>query len=84
MVESSGSSGCSSSQNEQLTSTGISKPHQENMEQLDRAGKMGLLEFSPEDEVEGELIYLQCRLLRNAVARKKLAGVSFQFDANCH
>ncbi|XP_015885585.3 uncharacterized protein LOC107420993 isoform X1 [Ziziphus jujuba] len=38
--------------------------------QLVKAEKMGILEVSPEDEVEGELIYFQHRLLENAVARK--------------
>ncbi|MED6210126.1 hypothetical protein PIB30_061210 [Stylosanthes scabra] len=32
---------------------------------------MELLEFSSEDEVEGELIFLQYRFLQNAIARKK-------------
>ncbi|KAE8704410.1 PHD finger family protein, putative isoform 2 [Hibiscus syriacus] len=34
-----------------------------------KAGKLGAIEFSPEDEVEGEIIYYQHRLLGNAVAR---------------
>ena len=33
------------------------------------------LESCPEDEVEGELIYFQHKLLRNAVVRKKFAGI---------
>ncbi|CAA2933856.1 histone-lysine n-methyltransferase atx1 [Olea europaea subsp. europaea] len=37
---------------------------------LVKARNVGLLKLSPEDEVEGELIYYQHRLLRNAVARK--------------
>ncbi|PON76627.1 Autoimmune regulator [Parasponia andersonii] len=41
-----------------------------NLEQLVIAGKMGILDLSPEDEVEGELIYFQDRLLSNAVARE--------------
>ncbi|RWR84172.1 zinc finger protein [Cinnamomum micranthum f. kanehirae] len=39
-------------------------------EQFVQARKMGILEFSPEDEVEGELLYFQNRLLDNAVASK--------------
>ncbi|KAF4367870.1 hypothetical protein G4B88_008546, partial [Cannabis sativa] len=35
---------------------------------LDR--KMGILDFSPKDEVEGEIIYYQNRLLSNAIARE--------------
>ncbi|XP_015934618.1 uncharacterized protein LOC107460745 [Arachis duranensis] len=57
--------------NGKLVCTGISKPDEGNMEQLHSSGKMELLESSPEDEVEGELLFLQHRLLRNAVARKK-------------
>ncbi|KAK7275707.1 hypothetical protein RIF29_16829 [Crotalaria pallida] len=44
-----------------------------NMEQLDSAKETGVLEYSPEDEVEGELIYLQHRLLRNAVRRRQFS-----------
>ncbi|XP_061350490.1 uncharacterized protein LOC133295665 isoform X2 [Gastrolobium bilobum] len=72
LVESSGANGCSSSQNQQLTSIDIFKPDQANMEQLFGARKLELVEFPPEDEVEGELIYFQYRLLQNAVARKRL------------
>lgn len=43
--------------------------------QLVKARKMGILEVSPEDEVEGELIYFQHRLLKNAVARKHFTGL---------
>ncbi|KAL2467526.1 PHD finger family protein [Forsythia ovata] len=41
-----------------------------NLDQLVKARNVGLLKLSPEDEVEGELIYYQHRLLCNAVARK--------------
>ncbi|KAJ6919952.1 hypothetical protein NC651_013779 [Populus alba x Populus x berolinensis] len=41
-----------------------------NLEQLAKAKKMGILKLSPVDEVEGEIIYFQKRLLGNAVARK--------------
>ncbi|KAE8679801.1 PHD finger family protein, putative isoform 2 [Hibiscus syriacus] len=34
-----------------------------------KAGKLGAIKFSPEDEVEGEIIYYQHRLLGSAVAR---------------
>ncbi|RDY04519.1 hypothetical protein CR513_11762 [Mucuna pruriens] len=71
LVESFGASGCSSSQNQNLTCIDISKPDEINMEKLVRARKMGLLQFSPQDELEGELVYFQYRLLQNAVAKKR-------------
>ncbi|KAH1125255.1 hypothetical protein GLYMA_06G108500v4 [Glycine max] len=71
LVESFRASACSSSQNQNLTCIDISKPDEVNMEQLVRARKMGLLEFSPQDELEGELVYFQHRLLQNAVAKKR-------------
>lgn len=46
-----------------------------NLEQLVKARKMGVLDLSPEDEVEGEIIYFQHRLLGNAVARKQFTGL---------
>ncbi|KAJ8551240.1 hypothetical protein K7X08_000610 [Anisodus acutangulus] len=42
-------------------------------EQLVKARAMGLLELSPVDEVEGELVYYQHRLLCNAAARKRFS-----------
>ncbi|XP_029126709.1 uncharacterized protein LOC109795723 isoform X2 [Cajanus cajan] len=71
LVQPLGASGSSSSQNQNLTCIDISKPDEVNMEQLVRARKMGLLEFSPQDELEGELVYFQYRLLQNAVAKKR-------------
>ncbi|KAG6655612.1 hypothetical protein CIPAW_05G229100 [Carya illinoinensis] len=41
------------------------------LDQLITAMKMGVLDSSPEDEVEGEIIYFQHRLIGNAVARKQ-------------
>ncbi|XP_011011925.1 PREDICTED: uncharacterized protein LOC105116326 isoform X2 [Populus euphratica] len=41
-----------------------------NLERLAKAKKLGILKLSPVDEVEGEIIYFQKRLLGNAVARK--------------
>lgn len=46
-----------------------------NLDKLAEARKMGILDQSPVDEVEGELIYLQQRLLHNAVSRKRLTGL---------
>lgn len=54
------------------------------MDQLARDEKVGLWDFSPEDELEGELIYFQHKLLQNAVAKKRLTGVSFLFLLNSH
>ncbi|KAJ7959086.1 putative Phd finger protein [Quillaja saponaria] len=42
-----------------------------NMEQMVKARKMGVLESSPKDDVEGEIIYFQHRLLWNAVTRQR-------------
>ncbi|XP_009417636.2 uncharacterized protein LOC103998002 isoform X2 [Musa acuminata AAA Group] len=41
-----------------------------NLDQLSKAKRMGILGLSPEDEVEGEIIYLQARLLDNDVVVK--------------
>lgn len=48
-----------------------------NLEQLVMARNRGILDLSPEDEVAGELVYFQHRLLENAVARKNLSGLFF-------
>lgn len=45
------------------------------MEQLVRDENMRLMEFYSEDELEGELIHFQYRLLQKAVAKKRLTGV---------
>lgn len=78
--ESSKAGGCSNNQNQELTCSDICKADKENMEQLIMARNMGVLESCPEDEVEGELIYFQHRLLQNTVARKKFASMSFVFQ----
>ncbi|KAF8103569.1 hypothetical protein N665_0188s0497 [Sinapis alba] len=41
--------------------------------QLAKARKLGILELSPKDEVEGELLYYQLQLLGTAVSRKQLS-----------
>lgn len=53
----------------------ICKSYGLNLEQLIKARKMGALDLSPEDEVEGEIIYFQHRLLGNAVARRQFTGL---------
>lgn len=75
MVEFSSASGCSRRQNQQLTCSEISESGQLEMEQLVRDEKVRLLEFYPEDELEGELIYFQHSLLQKAVTKKRLTGV---------
>ncbi|XP_043712200.1 uncharacterized protein LOC122660988 isoform X2 [Telopea speciosissima] len=41
------------------------------LEQLIKASSMGIMEYSPEDEVEGELIYFQNKLVDLAVSSKR-------------
>ncbi|XP_048592307.1 uncharacterized protein LOC106400322 isoform X2 [Brassica napus] len=41
--------------------------------QLAKARKLGMLDLSPKDEVEGELLYYQLQLLGTAVSRKQLS-----------
>lgn len=53
----------------------ICKSDEVTLEELVKARKMGAQEPSPEDEVEGELIYYQNRLLSNVVARKHFTGI---------
>lgn len=45
--------------------------------QLAKAGKLGILDMSPKDEVEGELLYYQLQLLGTGVSRKQLSGDFF-------
>ncbi|KAK7353135.1 hypothetical protein VNO80_18575 [Phaseolus coccineus] len=71
LVESFGASGCSNSQNQNLTCSEISKPDAVKKEQLVRSKEMELSEFSPQDELEGELVYFQYRLLQNVVAKRR-------------
>ena len=35
----------------------------------------GIIKLSPEDEIEGEIIFYQLRLLANAVSRKRFTGI---------
>lgn len=44
--------------------------------QLDRARKMGILDLSPVDEIEGEILFLQNRLLESAFANKHRCGIA--------
>lgn len=58
------------------------KSDEVNLEELVKARKMGAREPSPEDEVEGELIYYQNRLLSNVVARKHFTGICFALQSS--
>ncbi|KAM7259821.1 hypothetical protein ACFE04_015562 [Oxalis oulophora] len=48
------------------------RKNKQNLEQLIKARKMGVLDLCAQDEVEGEIIYFQHRLLSNEAARKQL------------
>ncbi|KAI9097752.1 hypothetical protein K1719_025523 [Acacia pycnantha] len=68
-----GVSSGSSYQNPEVTCSDICKADKVNTKQLVMARNMGLLESCPKDEVDGELIYFQHRLLQNSVSKKKFA-----------
>lgn len=73
-IEASSSSGiCCSQHSQHSTSGNLLKMNGACPEQLVKASSMGLLELSPADEVEGELVYYQNRLLCNAAARKRFS-----------
>ncbi|KAG1366994.1 hypothetical protein COCNU_13G007840 [Cocos nucifera] len=64
---------CPCCNQQSLSSTGTNMNHTLdvfNLDKLSKAKRMGILELSPEDEVEGEILYLQARLLDNIVAVK--------------
>ncbi|KAI3464451.1 hypothetical protein Pfo_021114 [Paulownia fortunei] len=74
-LEASSSSGlCCNNHNVQATSGDrTSRCNGVNLDQLVKARNLGILKLSPADEVEGELLYYQQRLLCNAVARKSIS-----------
>jgi hypothetical protein len=43
-------------------------------EELSKVKSSGILDLSPENEVEAELVYLQSKLLDNAVDSRKACG----------
>jgi hypothetical protein len=43
-------------------------------DQISKAKSLGILDHSPDDEVEGELVFLQARLLDNAMILKHRYG----------
>lgn len=47
---------------------------EEEAEQLAKTRTSRVLNLSPNDEVEGEIIYFQHQLINNAIARKPLNG----------
>lgn len=78
-IEASSSSGiCCSQHFLQSTSGNILKLNGACLEQLVKASNMGLFELSPADELEGELVYYQHRLLCNAAARKRFSGLCYK------
>ncbi|KAK4413254.1 histone H3-lysine(4) N-trimethyltransferase ATX1 [Sesamum alatum] len=74
-LEASSSSGlCCSNHSAQATSDGwTSGCNGVNLDQLVKATNLDMLKLSPADDVEGELIYYQTRLLCNAAARKRIS-----------
>ncbi|MBA0551201.1 hypothetical protein Golob_022096 [Gossypium lobatum] len=68
LVASSNASVCCSHQSEHSMCNEKSCPV-DDLELSVKARKLGALKFSPEDEVEGEVIFYQHRLLGNAVSR---------------
>lgn len=69
----SSSSICCNHQSPNPASADLTSKFGVNLEQLAKARNMGILEQSPVDEVEGELIFFQQRLLQNAVSRKRFS-----------
>ncbi|KAG5544577.1 hypothetical protein RHGRI_017117 [Rhododendron griersonianum] len=72
-LEASSSSGICDQHIERLDSCDISEFDGGKLEQLAKARNMGVLEMNPEDEVEGEIIFHQHRLLCNLVGRKSIS-----------
>ncbi|KAL0438023.1 UNVERIFIED_CONTAM: histone H3-lysine(4) N-trimethyltransferase ATX1 [Sesamum latifolium] len=74
-LEASSSSGlCCSNNSAQPTSDGWTFGcNGVNLDQLVKATNLDMLKLSPADDVEGELIYYQTRLLCNAAARKHIS-----------
>ncbi|XP_038717626.1 uncharacterized protein LOC120010818 isoform X1 [Tripterygium wilfordii] len=71
LEESSHAIACCNRQNQcSECSDSIGKLDRAKLEEPAEARKVGVLELSPRDEVEGEIIYFQHRLLGNAVGRK--------------
>lgn len=82
-VEASSSSGICNQHVEHLDSCDISEFDGGKQEQLAKGRSMGVLELNPEDEVEGEIIFHQHRLLCNLVARKCISGLYFAPFCSC-
>ncbi|KAK3030295.1 hypothetical protein RJ639_038388 [Escallonia herrerae] len=60
-------------QNQNSSSSDLIENFGVNVEQLVKARNRGVLDMSPVDEMEGELIFQQHRLLQNAVTRKRFS-----------
>ncbi|KAF8030393.1 hypothetical protein BT93_E2740 [Corymbia citriodora subsp. variegata] len=69
-----GASVCCDHQNGQISCNKVKcKSAGEDSESLVNAGRLRALEMSPNDEVEGEILYFQRRLLGNAISRKQFS-----------
>eukprot|EP00257_Ricinus_communis_P013951 XP_015571517.1 uncharacterized protein LOC8274307 isoform X1 [Ricinus communis] len=68
---SSNASDCCDHQNTHSNRNDTCKFDEVNSGQLIKAKRLGVHELSPADEVEGEIMYFQDRLLGNAIARKR-------------
>lgn len=80
-LEASSSSGICDQHVEHLDSCDISEFDGGKLEKWAKARNMDVLEKNPEDEVEGEIIFHQHRLLCNLVARKSISGLCFALFA---
>lgn len=69
---------CSNQQSSLPVCTSHSPLNDANFDQLAGARSADIIGFSPEDEVEGEILYLQNKLLNTIVAIKQRCGqISF-------
>ncbi|KAL6962090.1 hypothetical protein U1Q18_037045 [Sarracenia purpurea var. burkii] len=75
LVEPSSSSdiSCNERVEHSIATNMVSKFDEAKLEQLVKARNMGVLEMSPEDEVEGAIIFHQHRLLSNVITRKYIS-----------
>lgn len=70
---------CCDHQNIHSMCNDLYKSDEVNREQLLKAEKMGDCKLCSADEVKGEIIYFQLRLLCNAVAREHFTGLVLTF-----
>ncbi|KAG8378328.1 hypothetical protein BUALT_Bualt08G0126000 [Buddleja alternifolia] len=72
-LEASSSSGLCCNNQDMEATPGENQDNGANLDQLVKAKNLDMLKLSPTDEVEGELVYYQQRLLQNAVTRKHIS-----------